>query len=99
MHSTTPKPLHDSELCLMLVLFFFFLGSVTEALPWSTRVQIALDSARGLEYIHEHTVPVYIHRDIKCANILIDINFRAKVVFLDMHALLSEHQRGVWLSL
>ncbi|XP_016459977.1 lysM domain receptor-like kinase 3 [Nicotiana tabacum] len=48
-------------------------------LPWSTRVQIALDSARGLEYIHEHTVPVYIHRDIKSANILIDKNFRAKV--------------------
>ncbi|XP_073302413.1 chitin elicitor receptor kinase 1-like [Primulina huaijiensis] len=50
-----------------------------EPLPWSTRVQIALDSARGLEYIHEHTVPVYIHRDIKSANILIDKNFRAKV--------------------
>ncbi|KAL6542925.1 hypothetical protein OROHE_010445 [Orobanche hederae] len=50
-----------------------------EPLPWSTRVQIALDSARGLEYIHEHTVPVYIHRDIKPANILIDKNFRAKV--------------------
>ncbi|KAK6133280.1 hypothetical protein DH2020_032943 [Rehmannia glutinosa] len=54
-------------------------GKVTEPLPWSTRVQIALDSARGLEYIHEHTVPVYIHRDIKSANILIDKNFRAKV--------------------
>ncbi|PNY16214.1 receptor-like protein kinase [Trifolium pratense] len=27
-----------------------------EPLPWSTRMQIALDSARGLEYIHEHTV-------------------------------------------
>ncbi|KAK4486834.1 hypothetical protein RD792_006576 [Penstemon davidsonii] len=51
-----------------------------EPLTWSTRVQIALDSARGLEYIHEHTVPVYIHRDIKCANILIDSNFRAKVI-------------------
>ncbi|KAL6544719.1 hypothetical protein OROMI_023581 [Orobanche minor] len=50
-----------------------------EPLPWSTRVQIALDSARGLEYIHEHTVPVYIHRDIKPANILIDKNFHAKV--------------------
>ncbi|CAI9086829.1 OLC1v1020749C1 [Oldenlandia corymbosa var. corymbosa] len=50
-----------------------------EPLPWSTRVQIALDSARGLEYIHEHTVPVYIHRDIKSANILIDKNYRAKV--------------------
>lgn len=48
-------------------------------LPWSTRVQLALDAARGLEYIHEHTVPVYIHRDIKSANILIDKNFRAKV--------------------
>ncbi|PIN11222.1 Serine/threonine protein kinase [Handroanthus impetiginosus] len=50
-----------------------------ETLPWSARLQIALDSARGLEYIHEHTVPVYIHRDIKSANILIDKNFHAKV--------------------
>ncbi|GFQ07230.1 chitin elicitor receptor kinase 1 [Phtheirospermum japonicum] len=54
-------------------------GSGKEPLPWSTRVQIALDSARGLEYIHEHTVPVYIHRDIKSANILIDKNFHGKV--------------------
>ncbi|GMI85621.1 chitin elicitor receptor kinase 1, LysM-containing receptor-like kinase 1 [Hibiscus trionum] len=54
-------------------------GSSREPLPWSNRVQIALDSARGLEYIHEHTVPVYIHRDIKSPNILIDKKFRAKV--------------------
>ncbi|KAI3755603.1 hypothetical protein L1987_55407 [Smallanthus sonchifolius] len=54
-------------------------GSGRDPLPWSTRVQIALDSARGLEYIHEHTVPVYIHRDIKSANILIDKNFHGKV--------------------
>ncbi|XP_010490292.2 PREDICTED: chitin elicitor receptor kinase 1-like [Camelina sativa] len=54
-------------------------GSRLEPLPWTKRVQIALDSARGLEYIHEHTVPVYVHRDIKSANILIDQNFRAKV--------------------
>ncbi|XP_039052562.1 lysM domain receptor-like kinase 3 [Hibiscus syriacus] len=54
-------------------------GQSREPLPWSNRVQIALDSARGLEYIHEHTVPVYIHRDIKSANILIDKKFRAKV--------------------
>ncbi|KAM6572602.1 hypothetical protein CsatA_016682 [Cannabis sativa] len=54
-------------------------GSEREPMPWSTRVQIALDSARGLEYIHEHTVPVYIHRDIKSANILIDKNYHAKV--------------------
>ncbi|CAL5411904.1 unnamed protein product [Camellia sinensis] len=54
-------------------------GLGRDPLPWSTRVQIALDSARGLEYIHEHTVPVYIHRDIKSANILIDKSFHAKV--------------------
>lgn len=54
-------------------------GSAMEPLSWPARVQIALDSARGLEYIHEHTVPVYIHRDIKSANILIDKNYRSKV--------------------
>ncbi|XP_021802774.1 chitin elicitor receptor kinase 1-like, partial [Prunus avium] len=54
-------------------------GSGRDPLPWSNRVQIALDSARGLEYIHEYTVPAYIHRDIKSANILIDKNFHAKV--------------------
>ncbi|XP_029127055.1 lysM domain receptor-like kinase 3 isoform X2 [Cajanus cajan] len=54
-------------------------GTGKDPLPWSSRVQIALDSARGLEYIHEHTVPVYIHRDVKSANILIDKNFRGKV--------------------
>ncbi|KAK7320522.1 hypothetical protein VNO77_30071 [Canavalia gladiata] len=54
-------------------------GTGKDPLSWSSRVQIALDSARGLEYIHEHTVPVYIHRDVKSANILIDKNFRGKV--------------------
>ncbi|KAI9127968.1 hypothetical protein K1719_000961 [Acacia pycnantha] len=75
------------ESCLFLVYEYIengnlgqhLRGSGRESLSWPTRVQIALDAARGLEYIHEHTVPVYIHRDIKSANILIDKNFRAKV--------------------
>ncbi|KAL9242553.1 hypothetical protein vseg_016542 [Gypsophila vaccaria] len=73
--------------CYFLVYEYIENGNLSEhlhdsgrdPLPWHTRVQIALDSARGLEYIHEHTVPVYIHRDIKPANILIDKNFHAKV--------------------
>ena len=48
-------------------------------LSWPARLQIALDAARGLEYIHDHTTPTYIHRDIKSSNILIDMNLRAKV--------------------
>ncbi|KAI9123564.1 hypothetical protein K1719_004864 [Acacia pycnantha] len=54
-------------------------GSEREPLTWPSRVQIALDAARGLAYIHEQTVPVYIHGDIKSPNILIDENFRGKV--------------------
>ncbi|KAK4361865.1 hypothetical protein RND71_017106 [Anisodus tanguticus] len=48
-------------------------------LSWIMRVQIALDAARGVEYIHEHTKPHYVHRDIKTSNILLDDSFRAKI--------------------
>lgn len=48
-------------------------------LDWATRLRIALDCARGLEFLHEHTVPAVIHRDFKCSNILLDHNLRAKV--------------------
>ncbi|XP_062206806.1 lysM domain receptor-like kinase 3 [Phragmites australis] len=49
------------------------------SLSWIFRVQIALDAARGLEYIHEHTKDHYVHRDIKSSNILLDSSFRAKI--------------------
>ncbi|KAG9159900.1 hypothetical protein Leryth_005658 [Lithospermum erythrorhizon] len=64
---------------LFLVYEFIENGNLSQHLRGSAKVQIALDSARGLEYIHEHTVPVYIHRDIKSANILIDRNYHGKV--------------------
>ncbi|KAK9690170.1 hypothetical protein RND81_09G109000 [Saponaria officinalis] len=48
-------------------------------LSWIMRVQIALDAARGLEYIHEHTKTHYVHRDIKSSNILLDEAFRGKI--------------------
>ncbi|XP_038694015.1 lysM domain receptor-like kinase 3 isoform X2 [Tripterygium wilfordii] len=49
------------------------------SLSWIMRIQIALDAARGLEYIHEHTRTHYVHRDIKTSNILLDGAFRAKI--------------------
>ncbi|KAL8117399.1 putative receptor-like protein kinase At1g80640 [Apium graveolens] len=49
------------------------------ALTWNIRMQIALDIARGLEYLHERCNPPIIHRDLKSSNILLDSNFRAKL--------------------
>ncbi|KAH9612011.1 hypothetical protein KSS87_003328 [Heliosperma pusillum] len=49
------------------------------ALTWHIRMKIALDIARGLEYLHEHCNPPVIHRDLKSSNILLDSEFNAKV--------------------
>lgn len=51
-----------------------------EPLTWTTRTQIALDAAKGIEYIHDHTKARYVHRDIKTSNILLDVGLRAKVL-------------------
>ncbi|CAN0901191.1 LysM domain receptor-like kinase 3 [Linum grandiflorum] len=48
-------------------------------LSWTARAQIALDAAKGIEYIHDHTKAQYVHRDIKTSNILLDRALRAKV--------------------
>jgi len=64
----------------MVYFQFFVLLTGHSPLSWIMRVQIALDAARGLEYIHEHTKTHYVHRDIKTSNILLDASFRAKVI-------------------
>ncbi|XP_047322697.1 serine/threonine receptor-like kinase NFP [Impatiens glandulifera] len=50
-----------------------------EKLNWKTKLKIAIDVANGLQYIHEHTQPKVVHKDIKTSNILLDSNMRAKI--------------------
>ncbi|KAL3821542.1 hypothetical protein ACJIZ3_007447 [Penstemon smallii] len=71
----------------MLIYVYMSRGSLAshiysekcEPLNWELRVQIALDVARGLEYLHDGAVPPVIHRDIKSSNILLDQSMRARV--------------------
>ncbi|PPD96809.1 hypothetical protein GOBAR_DD06163 [Gossypium barbadense] len=46
---------------------------------WKMRIKIALDAARGIKYLHKYAVPPIIHRDIKSSNILLDMNWTARV--------------------
>ncbi|PIA42927.1 hypothetical protein AQUCO_02000401v1 [Aquilegia coerulea] len=64
------------------------------SLSWIVRVQIALDTARGLEYIHEHTKTHYVHRDIKTSNILLDSAFRAKISDFGLAKLVGKTSEG-----
>ncbi|WOG94204.1 hypothetical protein DCAR_0313497 [Daucus carota subsp. sativus] len=47
-------------------------------IPWSTRIKIALDAAKGLAFLHEAEKPV-IYRDFKASNILLDSDYTAKL--------------------
>lgn len=51
----------------------------TRRLDWRSRLRIALDLAHGLQYIHEHTWPRVVHKDIKSSNVLLDSKLRAKI--------------------
>ncbi|KAL6333082.1 hypothetical protein AAG906_028265 [Vitis piasezkii] len=72
---------------LMLVYVYMSNGSLAshlygqkhEPLSWDSRVSIALDVARGMEYLHYGAAPSIVHRDIKSSNILLDQSMRARV--------------------
>uniref|UniRef100_A0A1J3K3U0 non-specific serine/threonine protein kinase n=2 Tax=Noccaea caerulescens TaxID=107243 RepID=A0A1J3K3U0_NOCCA len=54
-------------------------GKNSYVLSWEERLQISLDAAQGLEYLHNGCKPPIVQRDVKPANILINEKLQAKI--------------------
>ncbi|CAN6167112.1 unnamed protein product [Urochloa humidicola] len=52
--------------------------SINGALPWMTRMKIAVGAAKGLAFLHDADPPV-IYRDFKASNILLDSDYNTKL--------------------
>jgi len=55
-------------------------GSYFQPLPWSLRLKVALDAAKGLAFLHSAENKV-IYRDFKTSNILLDSVCRLLVFY------------------
>ncbi|WVZ59111.1 hypothetical protein U9M48_009309 [Paspalum notatum var. saurae] len=79
----------DDERGMQLLLVYEFMpnGSLADHLSarsarpasWAMRLRVALDTARGLKYLHEESDFKIIFRDLKPSNILLDDNWNAKL--------------------
>ncbi|KNA21219.1 hypothetical protein SOVF_044870 [Spinacia oleracea] len=48
-------------------------------LSWTIRLRIAMQAAKGLEYLHMEANPPVVHRDVKTYNILLDSDWGARI--------------------
>ncbi|KAG0600261.1 hypothetical protein M758_11G019500 [Ceratodon purpureus] len=72
---------------MLLVYEYFAHGSLDDwlyeseekaaKLNWPLRLSIALETARGLSFLHHECVHLIIHRDMKTSNILLNEKFKA----------------------
>jgi len=74
---------------------FHWKSSQLEPLSWKRRLNIALDVARGMEYLHSLAHQIFIHRDLKSSNILLGDDFRAKVSDFGLVKLAPDGKKSV----
>ncbi|KAK9076093.1 hypothetical protein SSX86_004426 [Deinandra increscens subsp. villosa] len=67
------------------------------SLTWIKRLKICVDIARGLAFLHggAPTKEMVIHRDIKCANILLNGDWKAKISDFGLSAIIATNGREV----
>ncbi|CAL5031308.1 unnamed protein product [Urochloa decumbens] len=68
-------------------------GGGRPVLSWIHRVNIALDAARGLEYLHELARPAVTHKDVRSTNVLLFEGFRAKIADYNMFSQAADMAR------
>ncbi|GMP57104.1 hypothetical protein CsSME_00021333 [Camellia sinensis var. sinensis] len=68
---------------------FRLLQRNTAKLDWRRRVHMALDIARGMNYLHHFSPPI-IHRDLKSSNLLVDKNWTVKPQWMAPEVLRNE---------
>ncbi|XP_059287362.1 protein STRUBBELIG-RECEPTOR FAMILY 6-like isoform X2 [Lycium ferocissimum] len=66
----------------------------SKPLAWNSRVKIALGAARALEYLHEVRSPSLVHKNIKSANILLDLELNPHLSDSGLACLIDDADQG-----
>lgn len=80
---------------LCIVMEYMTMGSLYTILqsdvelPWKLLQKMALDAARGMNFLHKSN-PIVMHRDLKTQNLLVDENWRVKVSDFGLSRLIEE---------
>lgn len=66
-----------------------------EPLCWRKRFCIALEIARGAEYLHSFSPHTFIHRNLKSSNILLGADYCAKISDFGLVKLFEDEKKFV----
>ena len=87
---TGPQHFLITEYCENGNLFEFLHGKDSPELEDIERLNLALEIAQGINYLHSFNPPI-LHRDLKSLNILLDKNYVVKIADFGWAKLLNNH--------